>query len=269
MSSSTSGPTRRTATVFCEGNFAEIDGKTANGLVRQSERYEITSVIDSTKAGRDAGEVLDGVPNGIPIVADLAAAVQAEHPECFIVGVAPSSGLLSPPERAVILEAIAQGLDIVNGLHEFLNDDIEFAAAGRDARRADQRRAPPARQEGPAHVLRAHPRGHLPAHRGARHRRRDRQAHHRDDPDRRAQRRRHPGRDGRHRPDVAHPGRALRRRARRHPGAVLLRRDRGGGRRGVRGRAPRRDHRRGPGRAQPPRVPDLDRHPPRQPARPA
>src|SRR3954471_22863369 len=142
MSSSTSGPTRRTATVFCEGNFAEIDGKTANGLVRQSERYEITSVIDSTKAGRDAGEVLDGARNGIPIVADLAAAVQTEHPECFIVGVAPTSGLLSAPERAVILEAIAQGLDIVNGLHEFLNDDIEFtaAAATHDVRIDDVRR---------------------------------------------------------------------------------------------------------------------------------
>ena len=61
MSSPTTGPTRSKATVFCEGNFAEIDGKTANGLVRQSERYQITSVIDSTKSGRDAGEVLDGV----------------------------------------------------------------------------------------------------------------------------------------------------------------------------------------------------------------
>ena len=129
MSSSTSGPSRPKATVFCEGNFAEIDGKTANGLVRQSERYEITSVIDSTKAGCDAGEVLDGVRNGIPIVADLAAAMLTDHPECFVVGVAPTSGLLSVPERAVILQAIGHGLDIVNGLHEFLNDDIEFAGA--------------------------------------------------------------------------------------------------------------------------------------------
>ena len=39
--------------MFCEGNFAEIDGKTANGLVRQSERYEVTSVIVDF-AGRGA-----------------------------------------------------------------------------------------------------------------------------------------------------------------------------------------------------------------------
>src|SRR6476660_8027222 len=142
MSSSMSGPTRPKATVFCEGNFAEIDGKTANGLVRQSEQYEITSVIDSTRAGRDAGEVLDGVRTGIPIVTALAAASRVEWLECLVVGVAPTSGLLSPPERAVILEAIEQGLDIVNGRHEFLNDDIEFAAAAamHDVQISDVRR---------------------------------------------------------------------------------------------------------------------------------
>ena len=120
---------RPTATVFCEGNFAEIDGKTANGLIRQSERYTIISVIDSTKAGRDSGVVLDGLANRVPVVADLAEALARARPECFIVGVAPTSGLLSPPERAVILQAIGEGLDIVNGLHEFLGDDPEFAAA--------------------------------------------------------------------------------------------------------------------------------------------
>ena len=120
---------RPRATVFCEGNFAGIDGKTANGLVRQSERYEITSIIDSTRARQDAGTVLDGTPNGIPIVADLAAARRLGHLDCCIVGVAPTSGLLSPIERAVILRAIDEGLDVVNGLHEFLNDDVEFAAA--------------------------------------------------------------------------------------------------------------------------------------------
>ena len=48
-------PPRPTAVVYCEANFGRTDGKTANGLVRHSERYEILSVIDSTCAGRDAG----------------------------------------------------------------------------------------------------------------------------------------------------------------------------------------------------------------------
>ncbi len=45
--------------VYCEANFGSMDGKTANGLVRHSEKYKILSVIDSTKAGMDSGTVLD------------------------------------------------------------------------------------------------------------------------------------------------------------------------------------------------------------------
>lgn len=124
-------PDRVTAVVYCEGNFGGQDGKTANGLVRHSERYEILSVIDSRQSGLDAGEVLGGKPSAIPICVDLAEAVSlaGSPPEAFIFGMAPSSGMLSPVERQVVLEAIGRGMDIVNGLHEFLNDDPEFAAA--------------------------------------------------------------------------------------------------------------------------------------------
>ncbi len=120
-----------TAVVYCEANFGDIDGKTGNGLVRASERFEILAVIDSHKAGLDAGEVLDGVPNGIPLCADLASAIDAAGgvPDYLIFGIAPASGLLSPAERGVMLGAIERGMSIVNGLHEFLNDDPEFAAA--------------------------------------------------------------------------------------------------------------------------------------------
>lgn len=120
-----------TAVVYCEANLGAIDGKTANGLVRHSEMYEIVSVIDSEEAGRDAGTVLDGKPNGIPVHADLAAAVAhaARVPDVFIFGMAPATGMLSLRERALVLEAMGLGMSVVNGLHEFLNDDPEFAAA--------------------------------------------------------------------------------------------------------------------------------------------
>jgi uncharacterized NAD-dependent epimerase/dehydratase family protein len=120
-----------TAVVYCEANFGANDGKTANGLVRHSEKYEILSVIDSEKAGLDSGEVLGDRPNGIPICADLDAAIAlaGRVPDFFIVGVAPTSGRLSSHEREVVLGAIGRGMNIVNGLHEFLNDDPEFAAA--------------------------------------------------------------------------------------------------------------------------------------------
>ncbi|NCF94270.1 MAG: DUF1611 domain-containing protein, partial [Verrucomicrobiaceae bacterium] len=50
-------------------------------------------------------------------------------PDYFIFGMAPSSGILSTKERGLVLEAIGLGMNIVNGLHEFLNEDPEFAAA--------------------------------------------------------------------------------------------------------------------------------------------
>jgi uncharacterized NAD-dependent epimerase/dehydratase family protein len=120
-----------TAIVYCEGNFGGIDGKTANGLVRHSEKYEILSVIDSEKAGLDAGVVLGDGPNDIPVCRDLADALaRAETlPGYFIFGMAPSSGMLSTHERGLVIEAMGHGMNIVNGLHEFLNDDPVFAAA--------------------------------------------------------------------------------------------------------------------------------------------
>ncbi len=35
---------KATAVVYSEGFFTQMDGKTANGLVRHSERYEIVGV---------------------------------------------------------------------------------------------------------------------------------------------------------------------------------------------------------------------------------
>lgn len=120
-----------TAIIYCEANFGAIDGKTANGLVRHSEKYQILSVIDSQKAGQDAGFVLNDEPNDIPIVHNLADALNhaGSIPDYFIFGIAPASGMLSKRERSLVLKAIGLGMNIVNGLHEFLNDDPEFADA--------------------------------------------------------------------------------------------------------------------------------------------
>lgn len=120
-----------TAIIYCEANFGEIDGKTANGLIRRSEKYRIVSVIDSQKAGLDTGMVLDNKANAIPICRDLADALKlaGSVPDYFIFGMAPSSGMLSKHERGIVLEAMSHGMNIVNGLHEFLNADPVFVAA--------------------------------------------------------------------------------------------------------------------------------------------
>ena len=138
------------AVVLCEGCFGESMGKTANGLVRYSRRYRIVGVIDGTKAGRDAGEVLDGRRNGIPIFASLrdALARLPEPPSTMIVGVATFGGYIPKEFRPVIREAIAAGLDVAAGLHEYLADDPEFSelATRHGVRLIDVRKPRPLRE---------------------------------------------------------------------------------------------------------------------------
>jgi uncharacterized NAD-dependent epimerase/dehydratase family protein len=124
-------PLGSSAVIYCEGQFGEQDGKTANGLVRHSEKYEILSVVDSRQAGADAGAFLDGTANGIPVLASLAQSIShaGRVPDYLICGLAPADGLLLPHQRVVLLDGIARGMHLINGLHEFLNDDVEFAAA--------------------------------------------------------------------------------------------------------------------------------------------
>ena len=138
----------RTAVVYCEGQFGEQDGKTANGLVRHSEKYSILSVIDSRQAGADAGAFLDGTANGIPVLSSLAEAIShaGSVPDYLICGVAPADGLLSAAQREVLLDGIARGMHIINGLHEFLNDDPEFVCR-EPAGRGDDHRRPTAQGE--------------------------------------------------------------------------------------------------------------------------
>jgi len=116
------------ASVYSENEFGKIDGKVANGLVRHSEKYEIVGVIDSTHAGLDAGEYLDGIKNGIPIFHDLDDAINrlTYVPEYFIYGIAPLASFLDKEQREIIFAAMKKGMNIVNGLPEFFTNDEEF-----------------------------------------------------------------------------------------------------------------------------------------------
>lgn len=121
------------AIVYCEGAFGTTTGKTAHGLVRGTKRYRVLSVIDSAKAGRDAGQVLDRRENGIPIHASLAQAIGAARqvgitPTHVVVGLAPDGGRLSPSDRKALKEALSSGLNVDSGLHDFLSDDPELSA---------------------------------------------------------------------------------------------------------------------------------------------
>ncbi len=139
-----------TAVIYCQEAFNTTNGKTAHGLVRRSERYDVLCVVDATYAGQDAGQVLDGKPRDIPVVADLdqalALAGQKGKPLThFVVGLAPDGGRLPSSARADVARALQHGLNVDSGLHDFLGDDPELAglAHGHGAVIRDVRKTPP------------------------------------------------------------------------------------------------------------------------------
>ena len=120
------------AIIYCEGGFNTTNGKTAHGLVRFTERFEVMAVIDSRYKGKDTGIVLDGISNGIPVVADLKEGIALASSKrirlrSFIIGLAPDGGRL--PEKAIyaIREALKARLDVYSGLHDYLSDNRELA----------------------------------------------------------------------------------------------------------------------------------------------
>ena len=123
-------PPMETALVLCEGSFNRAFGKTAAGLVRHSIRFKILGILDSTMAGKDAGEVLDGRKVGIPIFSSVKDALSKlpKKPDYLIVGVATVGGMLPRVFRPALREAIKNRINIISGLHEWLAIDPELSA---------------------------------------------------------------------------------------------------------------------------------------------
>lgn len=119
------------AVIFCESSFDSTYGKTAHGLVRFTERYRVCSVIDSTNAGQDALQFLDGKESGIPIVTSLEdafsdAAKRGITLTHFVVGIATDGGFLDQKTKDAVSRALKSGLNVDSGLHDFLSDIGEF-----------------------------------------------------------------------------------------------------------------------------------------------
>lgn len=135
----------RRLAILAEAAFDPQHAKTAVGVLRYSSDA-VVAVIDSTRAGQDAADALgdpSGLGRGVPIVADLPATLLYK-PDTLLIGIAPIGGRLPDAWREVILAAITAGLDVVSGLHVFLADDPEIAAAAtaRGIRVWDLRRPP-------------------------------------------------------------------------------------------------------------------------------
>jgi uncharacterized NAD-dependent epimerase/dehydratase family protein len=115
--------------VLAEGCFGEPASKLALGVIRYGQ-WPITAVIDSNLAGKTVRQTT-GIPNDAPIVASLEAALaltsqikgKSVAPQALLLGTAPPGGQLPPEWRPLLMQAIAHGLHLINGLHFFLEEE--------------------------------------------------------------------------------------------------------------------------------------------------
>lgn len=134
-----SGPSKRTdpfyitmsnnAIVITGGYLDTISAKTAHGLIRGTERFNIVGIIDHKHPGKDAGEVLDGKKRHIPIYATIQEYLShsKEKARYCVIGVATKGGIIPDSLRVILKEALENGFGIVNGLHEYVSDIPELA----------------------------------------------------------------------------------------------------------------------------------------------
>jgi uncharacterized NAD-dependent epimerase/dehydratase family protein len=136
----------RRLVILTEGQFGLHDAKTALGVIRYGPD-EILAILDSTMVGHNLRETLPAYD--IPFVATLDEVLEGPvRPDGLLIGIAPTGGRLPAEWRSTILQAIRAGLDIHSGLHQFLGDDPDYAAAAAAAgtQLIDYRR-PPDRME--------------------------------------------------------------------------------------------------------------------------
>lgn len=113
--------------IYAEGEFGK-SSKTAEGVIRYAKN-PVVAVIDSRQAGKTVEDVT-GIACRAPIVASLKEALLVK-PDALLLGTAWQGGALPPAWRSDILSAVNAGLDIINGLHDFLTDDIEISEAAK------------------------------------------------------------------------------------------------------------------------------------------
>jgi uncharacterized NAD-dependent epimerase/dehydratase family protein len=125
--------------ILTEGNSNPDSAKTATGLLRYRPQ-DVAAVLDSQCAGKKAQEVF-GTGGDIPIIARLG---QVKG-DTLLIGIAPAGGKLPAAWYKVLREAIRRDMDIVSGLHYFLNEDPQLVqlAKKHKVKLHDVRKPPP------------------------------------------------------------------------------------------------------------------------------
>src|SRR5262245_41654888 len=121
--------------ILAEGRSGDPHyGKTMRGVVG----YAVDPTVVILDSGR-AGEAYEG----IPIVGTVEDALDY-GPTTALVGVATQGGRFPPAWRKLLEQCVTAGLDIENGLHEYLSDDDQLVAlaAERGVELRDLRKPP-------------------------------------------------------------------------------------------------------------------------------
>ncbi|MFI5255663.1 MAG: DUF1611 domain-containing protein [Gemmatimonadales bacterium] len=114
--------------ILADGQFGPETSKTANACIRYTPD-RVVGVIDASQATRTVQQVL-GFGGDIPVVATIDQGL-ALRPNALLIGIAPAGGQIPPEWIAVVRRAIEQKLEIWSGLHSFIGDIPELAAAAR------------------------------------------------------------------------------------------------------------------------------------------
>lgn len=123
-------PEETPVVILTDGYLGQSVAKLAVGVLRFG-KWPILAVIDSSQAGKTVGEVIPFLKSStVPVVATLEEALNKGPmaPKALILGTAPIGGEIPSAWRAMIKAAIAKGLHIISGMHNFLKEDAEFAA---------------------------------------------------------------------------------------------------------------------------------------------
>lgn len=121
------------AIILTAGYLDSNSGKTAHGLIRGTDRFNILAVIDAKHPGKDAGEVLDGKNRKIPVFGTISDFVKNSKvkAEFCVIGVATKGGVIPDSLRILLREALENDLGIVNGLHDYVSDHPDLADLAR------------------------------------------------------------------------------------------------------------------------------------------
>lgn len=133
---------QRRILILAEGKFSPLKSKTANGAIVYLPQ-QVVAVIDSTKAGMTAQQVL-GYGGDLPVIRNLEEGLKF-NPTHLLVGIAPAGGRLPDDWRETIKQTLRARLHILSGLHTILSEDAEFAQLARECgvEITDYRKIPP------------------------------------------------------------------------------------------------------------------------------